>query len=124
MLLQKKAELKRDKWTHSDFLSPPTFICLAYHNYNHCPLHWHLLRLHVELFFQLSDLGLQGDDGRFILGLHGCFKLLQLLFELLVLAFQLGASPLQPLGVATLCSQLCGQLLSLMSQTSDVERCR
>lgn len=81
----------------------------------------HSLRLCVELIFQMSDLGLQDGDGGFILGLDGSLKLLQLQLQLLILAVQLGASPLQPLRAAALPSQFCGQLLSLIPQTHRTE---
>lgn len=82
-------------------------------------LHRHSLWLGIKLFLQLSDLGFQGGNGGLVLGLDGSFKLLQFQLQLLVLAIQLGASPLQLLGVAALSSQLCGQLLSLVRDTQD-----
>lgn len=81
--------------------------------------HHHSLWLGVKLFLQLSDLGFQGGNRGLVLGLDGSFKLLQFQLQLLVLAIQLGASPLQLLGVATLSSQLCGQLFSLVRDTQD-----
>lgn len=80
-------------------------------------LHQYSLWLNIQLIFHLSNLSLQSGNGGFVLGLDGPLEFLQLEFQVLVLAIQLGTNSLQSLGGAALCSQLCGQLVSLMSET-------
>lgn len=76
----------------------------------------HLLGLCVQLFLQLGDLGLQGGDGVFVLGLDSPFQVAQFELQLLVLAVQLGTRGFGPLGVAALRGQFGGQLLGLETQ--------
>lgn len=82
-------------------------------------LHYRSLYFCIQLFFQLSDLGLQASDGGFVLWLDCWLQILQLEIQLLVLSLRLTASSLQLLRVAALWSQLRVQLITLKTQETE-----
>ena len=76
----------------------------------------------LQLFLQLSHLGLQRGDGGLELGLDLVLHLLELGLQLLVLPLHLLAGALVLLGGAALRLQLIGQLVHLGGGGGDIKR--